>query len=147
MDVKEGDFVQQVVFDSSAIIHIHEFTWNKPPGKAVICHPCTGETKKVTVKSGKAAKLHATCLGSAKLQASFIAVLQMVVSDVGWVANKKIEARHGLFIREICTFNNERRVSPESIGRLCIVRVYLKAEGFNKLVLRKNVPQRRIEGP
>ena len=100
----------------------------------------------MAVESGQSAQFHTARFEAAQKQAFFIAGLDMVVTNVWWIADYKVESSRRLLMREIGDFQGEVGMLPDQAGGLAVERVDLKARRFGDPLPWKGVEQRRIEG-
>src|SRR5205823_1232539 len=145
VDVEERQAVEQIRLYGLAVVDIHELARDEPSGNAALGHPGVGQAEEMAVEPCKAADLHPAGLLRVELQAVLVAVLQVMVADVGRIADDEIEAGRGLRARKVGELDYQAGVIPEVRGGNAIVRVDLETESFYDALRRQSLRERRIE--
>src|ERR1017187_9158118 len=101
MNVQERHAIEEVPLDGLAVVHVHEFARDEPSGDAALGHPCVGKAEKMAVKPCESADLNPARLLRAELQAALIPVLQVMMPDIGRIADDEIEAGRGLRMSKV----------------------------------------------
>src|SRR3989442_16005264 len=88
------------------------------------------QAKEMAVEPCEAADLHPARLLRVELQAVLVAVLQVMVADVGRIADDEIEAGRGLRAREVGELDYKAGIIPKVRGGHAIVRVDLETKSL-----------------
>src|SRR5487761_1396412 len=106
MDLQQGHLFGQIALYEQAVINVHELARDKPETNTVFGKPVVGEKEKIAVETAEPVNADPR-RGQAELaQARFVLGREMVVSDVGRIADNQIEA-----------FALGRRMSPGEIAQ------------------------------
>jgi len=145
VDVEQCYFVEKIMLDGLAVVHVHEFARNEPAGNTAGRHPCMRDAEEVTVEAGEAAHFHPACLKGAGLKVCLVAVAKVMMAHIRRIADDEIEPERWFFPREVGELEHKAGFFPEPRGGLAVVRVDFKAAGFGNLFFAANLPERRIE--
>src|ERR1035437_1929036 len=116
MDMKQRNLVEEVALRRLAVVHVHKFARDQPAGDATFCHPGVRKAKEMAVEASEAAELEAARFQRPELQADFLGVRHVMLTNVRRVADKQINAGRGVRVREVGEVDMEARAFPQFCG-------------------------------
>ena len=99
--MEKCDAVEQITLHSLPVVHVHELARNEPASDTTIGHPGMGKTQEMAVKSGETANLHAARSIVKKLKTGLLAIVQMMMPDVRWIADDEIETGRWVLVGKV----------------------------------------------
>ena len=116
-----------------AIVHLHEFAWYKPNGKATRFQPPCRKHHEVTVKPRKPRNTDACLVTDGLLQSHFRLCIDVVVARIRRICSEKVELCIGLLAQKVRASQFHGRALPQRGGRLEIVRINLESQRSRRL--------------
>ena len=142
---QQGHALQQVLLHGLPIVDVHEFTGDQPAGQSVVGHPGVRDAEEIAVETRKPADADACASAHQLLKPAFLVAGQMVMSDVGWIAD--YQSGPGVFgggrggFGKVGDMKVESSLLPQFGRPLATMRVDFVAPRHSNLGFRKEAKE------